>query len=142
MHYPLTTLPDTKTHFRVRHRNVFPCPSSQLHQVFKCTTHRLLVPTRKHISVSNTATCFRVHPFTLHFLYFTYCQWLIFVFCICITPLSRLMMPPRKKRKSLKEDNKQKSPPKVVGMNHPVDPNPTSDGATPPKQSKEKGCLQ
>jgi hypothetical protein len=47
-------------------------------------------------------------------------------------------MPPRKKRKSLKEDDKYKSPPEVVGMNHPEDPNPTSDGATPPKQSKKK----
>ena len=105
------------------------------------TTHSLLVPTRKQISVSNTATCFHVHPITLHFLYFTHCQWLTFVLCIYITPLPRLTMPPRKKRKSLKEDDKQKNPPEVVGMKYPVDPNPTLDGATSPKPSKKKKSV-
>jgi hypothetical protein len=45
-------------------------------------------------------------------------------------------MPPRKKRKSPKED-KQKSPPEDVGANHPVDANPILEGATPPKQNKK-----
>ena len=59
-----TNRPNTETHFRVRHGNTFPCPSFWLHRFFECITHRLHVPTRKHISVHNSQT---THPNTEHF---------------------------------------------------------------------------
>jgi hypothetical protein len=50
-------------------------------------------------------------------------------------------MPPRNKRKSLKVDDKRKSPSEGVGMNHPVGQNPTLNGATPTKTSKKKKSV-
>ena len=43
-------------------------------------------------------------------------------------------MSPKKKRK----DDKRKSPPEDVAVNHPLDANPISEGAIPPKKAKKK----
>ena len=44
------------------------------------------------------------------------------------------MSPTKKKRK----DDKRKSPPEDVAVNHPLDANPISEGAIPPKKAKKK----
>ena len=44
------------------------------------------------------------------------------------------MSSTKKKRK----DDKRKSPPEDVAVNHPLDANPISEGAIPPKKAKKK----